>query len=60
MKTVILVTVIESLAITLAILYIYYRRSESGKRALVFRRRSQFIDELLHRYEHESDRVRRK
>lgn len=57
MKTVILITVIESLAIMLAILYFYYRRSQSGKRALVLRRRSQLIDELLHRYEHESGRV---
>ncbi len=32
MKTVILITVIESLAIMLAILYFYYRRSESRKR----------------------------
>ena len=39
MKTVILITVIESLAVMLAILYFYYRRSQSGKRALVLRRR---------------------
>lgn len=39
MKTVILITVIESLAVLLAILYFYYRRSQSGKRALVLRRR---------------------
>ena len=38
MKTVILITVIESLAVTLAIMYFYYRRSQSGKRALVPRR----------------------
>jgi hypothetical protein len=38
MKIVILITVIESLAVMLAILYFYYRRSQSGKRALVFRR----------------------
>lgn len=35
MKTVILITVIETLAITLAILYFYYKRNQSGKRALV-------------------------
>lgn len=39
MKMVILVTVIESLAVMLTILYFYYRRSQSGKRALVLRRR---------------------
>ena len=39
MKIVILITVIESLAVMLAILYFYYRRSQSGKRALVLRRR---------------------
>jgi hypothetical protein len=38
MKIVILITVIESLAVMLAILYFYYRRSQSGKRALVLRR----------------------
>jgi len=38
MKMVILITVIESLAVMLAILYFYYRRSQSGKRALVLRR----------------------
>ena len=38
MKIIILFTVIESLAVMLAILYFYYRRSQSGKRALVFRR----------------------
>ena len=38
MKIVILITVIESLAVMLAILYFYYRRSQSGNRALVFRR----------------------
>ena len=38
MKIVILITVIESLAVMLAILYFYYRRSQSGKGALVFRR----------------------
>jgi len=35
MKIVILITVIESLAITLAITYFYFRRSQSGKRAIV-------------------------
>lgn len=39
MKTVILITVIESLAVMLAIMYLYYRRSRSGKRALVVPRR---------------------
>ena len=39
MKIVILITVIESLAVMLTILYFYYRRSESGKRVLVLRRR---------------------
>ena len=38
MKIVILITVIESLAVMLAILYFYYRRSQFGKRALVLRR----------------------
>ena len=38
MKMVILITVIESLAVMLAIVYFYYRRNQSGKRALVFRR----------------------
>lgn len=38
MKMVILITVVESLAVMLAILYFYYRRSEPGKRALVLRR----------------------
>lgn len=38
MKTVILITVIESSAVMLAILYFYYRRSQSAKRALGFRR----------------------
>jgi hypothetical protein len=33
MKIVILITVIESSAVMLAILYFYYRRSQSGKRA---------------------------
>lgn len=37
MKIVIVITVIESLAVTLAIMYFYYRRSQSGKRALVLR-----------------------
>jgi hypothetical protein len=32
MKIVILITVIESLAVMLAIMYFYYRRSHSGKR----------------------------
>ena len=39
MKIVILITVIESLAIMLGILYFYYSRSQSGKRALVLSRR---------------------
>ena len=38
MKTVILITVIESLVVMLATIYFYYRRSQSGKRALVVRR----------------------
>ena len=38
MKTVILITVIQSLAVMPAILYFYYRRSQSAKRALVVRR----------------------
>ena len=38
MKIVILITVIESSAVMLAMLYFYYRRSQSGKRALVSRR----------------------
>ena len=38
MKIVILITVIESLVVTLAILFFYYRRSQSGTRALVYRR----------------------
>jgi hypothetical protein len=37
MKIVILITVIENLAVMSAILYFYYRRSQSGKRALVLR-----------------------
>jgi hypothetical protein len=32
MKIVILITVIESFAVMLAIMYFYYRRSQSGKR----------------------------
>lgn len=39
MKTVILITVIESLAVMLTIVYFYYRRTQSEKRALVLRRR---------------------
>ena len=35
MKVVILIIVIESFAVMLAILYFYYRRSQSGNRALV-------------------------
>ena len=35
MKIVILMTVFESLAVMLAFLYFYYRRSQSRKRALV-------------------------
>ena len=38
MKIVILITVIESSVVMLAILYFYYKRTQSGKRALVFRR----------------------
>jgi hypothetical protein len=38
MKIVILITVIESSAVMLAILYFYYRRTQSEKRTLVFRR----------------------
>jgi hypothetical protein len=38
MKMIILITVIESLAVMSAILYFYYRRTQSGKRALVLRR----------------------
>jgi len=38
MKIVILITVIESLAVMLAIMYFYYRRGQSGKRALVLHR----------------------
>lgn len=38
MKIVILITVIESFAVMLAIMYVYYSRSQSGKRALVIRR----------------------
>ena len=38
MRIVILITVIESLAVMLAIMYFYFRRSQSGKRALVPRR----------------------
>ena len=39
MKLVILITVIESSAVMLAILYFYYRRNQSGNRALVLRHR---------------------
>ena len=39
MKMVILITVIESLVVTLAIMYFYYRGSLSKKLALVLRRR---------------------
>jgi len=39
MKMIILITVIESLAVMLVIMYFYYRRSQSRKRPLVFRRR---------------------
>lgn len=45
MKIVILITVIESSAVMLAILYFYYRRSQSRKRALVFCRPSVSITE---------------
>ena len=38
MKIVILITVIESLAVMLAIMYFCYRRRQSGKLALVVRR----------------------
>ena len=40
MKIVILITVIESSALMLAIMYFYYRRSQSGKRSLVVHRLS--------------------
>ena len=36
MKIVILITVIESSAVMLAILYFYYRRSQSGKTRFSF------------------------
>jgi len=39
MKIVILITVIESLAITSVIIYFHYRRSQSRERVLVPRRR---------------------
>jgi len=39
MKIIILITVIESSALMLAILYFYYSRTQSGKRALAFGRR---------------------
>ena len=45
MKIVILITVIESLVVMLAIMYFYYRRSQSGKRSLVLRRRHVSITE---------------
>jgi len=45
MKIVILITVIESSAVMLAILYFYYRHSQPGKRALVFSRPSVSITE---------------
>ena len=45
MKIAILITVIESSAVMLAILYFYYRRSQPGKRALVFSRPSVSITE---------------
>ena len=38
MRIVILITVIESFAVMLAIMYFYYQRNQSGKRALVLRR----------------------
>lgn len=38
MKIVILITVIESLAVMLAIAYFYYRRGQSQKHALVLHR----------------------
>lgn len=44
MKIVILITVIESLAVMLGIMY-FYRRSESGKRAIVLHRRHVSITE---------------
>ena len=47
MKIVILITVIESSAVMLAILYFYYRRSQSRKPALVFRRPSVCITEQV-------------
>ena len=48
MKIVILITVIESLAVMLTILYFYYRRSQLGKSALVFRRPAVSIAEQAH------------
>ena len=39
MKMVILITIIESSAVMLAILYFYYRRTQPLKRALVVRPR---------------------
>jgi hypothetical protein len=45
MKTVILFTVIESLALMLATMYLYYRRSQPRKRALVLRPKDVFITE---------------
>ena len=47
MKIVILITVIESLTVMLAIMYFFYRRSQSGNRALVLRRRHVSITNLV-------------
>ena len=45
MKIVILITMIESLAVTSVIMYFHYRRSQSRKRVLVSRRRHESITE---------------
>jgi Na+/H+ antiporter NhaD/arsenite permease-like protein len=45
MKIVILITVIESLVVMLAIMYLYYRRSQSEKRSLVLHHRHVSITE---------------
>lgn len=50
MKIVILITVVESLAVMLAIVYFYYRRSESGECALVLRRAHVSITEQASLY----------
>jgi len=45
MKIVILITVIESLAVTSVIIYFHYRRSQSRRRVLVPRGRHKSITE---------------